>query len=43
MAIGSDFFENKLLARLIGHSGSNAPSIYYCNASGCLISGDKLD
>lgn len=36
-------FENKLLARLIGHKSSYPPSIFYCEQSGCLVSGEKLE
>ena len=36
-------FENILLARLCGHKSSYPPTIYYCEYSGCLISGEKLE
>ena len=42
-ADASNIFSNKLLAKLQGHRSNAPPTIYYCNESGCLISGDKID
>ena len=39
----AELFVNKLLARLEGHKSNYPPTILYCQESGCLISGDKLE
>lgn len=38
----SERFEAQLLARLVGHTSKEAPTITYVNESGCLLSGEKL-
>ena len=43
LTFNEKLFENKLLARLIGHKTSYPPTIFYCEHSGCLISGEKLE
>lgn len=38
----TDFFKNKLLAKLKGHKTHNPPTFAFVPQSGCLISGEKL-
>jgi Ca2+-binding EF-hand superfamily protein/serine/threonine protein kinase len=35
-------FDSQILARLLGHTSREPPTILYVNESGCLISGEKL-
>lgn len=41
--IDTDIFENKLLAKLDGHTTTNPPTIYFCKESGFLVSAEKVD